>query len=122
MGFFFLGFAFFKLLNVTAFADVFGTYDIIAKRSRAYGLAYPFIELALGLVFLSNQFPAVSSLATIVVMGIGLIGVMAAVQKKQAIQCACLGTVFNLPMSIVTIIENSVMILMAAVMLAMQGS
>ena len=30
MGFFFLGFAFFKLLNIAKFADAFATYDIVA--------------------------------------------------------------------------------------------
>ena len=117
MGFFFLGFAFFKLLSVTAFADAFSTYDIIAKRSRGYALAYPYIELALGLLFVTRTSPVLASALTAVVMGVGLVGVVAAVRKKQAIQCACLGTVFNLPMTVVTIVENSTMIAMAIVML-----
>lgn len=117
MGFFFVAFAFFKLLDVSKFADAFATYDIIGKRSRAYGLSYPFIELGLGLLFLSGHFLLVANVLTVVIMSIGLVGVIRAVRKKQAIQCACLGTVFNLPMSIVTIIENSTMILMAAAMI-----
>lgn len=119
MGFFFLGFAFFKLLGVTAFADAFSTYDIIAKRSRGYALAYPYIELALGLLFVTRTSPVLASALTAVVMGVGLVGVVAAVRKKQAIQCACLGTVFNLPMTVVTIVENSTMIAMAVVMLVL---
>lgn len=117
MGFFFLGFAFFKLLDVSAFADAFSTYDILAKRSRYYALAYPFIELGLGLLFVSHLVPVVAIVLTVFVMGIGLVGVISAVSKQQAIQCACLGTVFNLPMSVVTIIENSSMIVMAVIML-----
>ena len=38
---------------------------------------------------------------------------------KQTIQCACLGTVFKLPMSVVTIIENLGMAAMAGWMLMM---
>lgn len=117
MGFFFLGFAFFKLLNVPKFADAFSGYDIIAKRSRTYALAYPLIEVLLGGMFLLNFLPAVASLGTIFVLGVGLWGVITAVRKRQTIQCACLGTAFNLPMSIVTIIENSVMVVMAVAML-----
>lgn len=117
MGLFFLGFAFFKLLDVSKFADAFSSYDLIAKRSRVYALAYPFIELVIGLSYLLSWAPAMTNLATIAVMGIGLIGVVRAVAKRQAIQCACLGTAFNLPMSSVTIIENSSMVLMAALML-----
>ena len=117
MGFFFLGFAFFKLLNVSGFADAFSTYDIIAKRSRIYALAYPWIELALGVLYLSGAMLLATNIVTALVMSLGLVGVVSAVRKKQAIQCACLGTVFNLPMSVVTIIENSVMIAMAVTMI-----
>ncbi|HAW32134.1 MauE/DoxX family redox-associated membrane protein [Gimesia sp.] len=117
MGFFFLGFAFFKLLDVSKFADAFATYDIVAKRSRLYALLYPFLEFSLGMAFIMGWLPALVNTVTLVVMGVGLIGVIKAVRKRQVIQCACLGTVFNLPMSAVTIIENSTMILMALFML-----
>lgn len=117
MGYFFLGFAFFKLLDISKFADAFATYDIVARRSRWYGLAYPWIEAALGIAFLFNVLPLLTNGATVIIMTVGLVGVIAAVRKKQTIQCACLGTAFNLPMSVVTIIENSVMALMAAVAL-----
>ncbi|MEZ6150337.1 MAG: hypothetical protein R3C09_09455 [Pirellulaceae bacterium] len=117
MGFFFLGFAFFKLLNIAKFADAFATYDIVARRSRAYALAYPWVELSLGLLFVTRTLPMLANILTAVIMSVGLIGVVAAVRKKQTIQCACLGTAFNLPMSVVTIIENSVMLAMALAML-----
>jgi cation transport ATPase len=117
MGFFFLGFAFFKLLNISKFADAFATYDIVARRSRAYALAYPWIELSLGLLFVTRALPVLANILTAVIMSVGLIGVIAAVRKKRTIQCACLGTAFNLPMSVVTIIENSVMLVMALAML-----
>ncbi len=51
---------------------------------------------------------------------VGLVSVIAAVRKKQAIQCACLGTAFDVPMSVVTIIENSVMIVMSAAMIVLR--
>ncbi|MGV3485862.1 MAG: heavy-metal-associated domain-containing protein [Planctomycetaceae bacterium] len=114
MGYFFLAFAFFKLLNVTKFADAFSTYDVLAKRSRLYAMLYPFVEFALGIAYLLNLYPRVTNGITVLIMTVGLIGVISAVRKKQAIQCACLGTAFNLPMSSVTIIENTVMALMAA--------
>ena len=117
MGFFFLGFAFFKLLNIAKFADAFATYDIVAQRSRSYALAYPWVELSLGLLFVTRALPMFANIITAVIMSVGLIGVIAAVRKKQTIQCACLGTAFNLPMSVVTIIENSVMLAMALTML-----
>ncbi len=118
MGFFFLGFAFFKLLDVSKFADAFASYDPLARRVRIYGLIYPLVEVGIGLLFVTQTWLVVANMLTILFLGVGLIGVVLAVRTKKAIQCACLGTVFNLPMSTVTIVENSVMIAMAIVALA----
>lgn len=113
MGGFFIVFAFFKWLNVIKFADAFSTYDVIAKRSRIYALAYPAIETGLGSAFMFRLFPLATNLITGLVMAVGLVGVVSAVRSGRSIQCACLGTAFNLPMSVVTIVENSVMLIMA---------
>ena len=48
---------------------------------------------------------------------VGAVGVVQATLSKQTIQCACLGTVFKLPMSVVTVIENLGMAAMASWML-----
>ncbi|MEO0471818.1 MAG: heavy metal-associated domain-containing protein [Bacteroidota bacterium] len=120
MGGFFVVFSFFKLLDVKAFAGAFASYDPIAKVSSVYGRVYPFIELALGIAYLMHWAPTSVYLATLLLLGIGTIGVVRAVLDKRTIQCACLGTVFNLPMSQVTIIENSLMIVMSLIMLVQQ--
>lgn len=117
MGGFFLAFSFFKLLNVRGFADAFQTYDVLARRSIGYGYVYPFIELALGIAYLSGVGPLLTNVVTLAIMLLGLVGVAKALAQKRRIQCACLGTVFNLPMSKVTLIEDGAMAVMAAVML-----
>ncbi|TAE40848.1 MAG: heavy-metal-associated domain-containing protein [Runella slithyformis] len=114
---FFLVFSFFKLLDVRAFANSFQMYDLLAARSRAYALAYPFIELALGVACLLHFQPRYVYMADIVIMGFGAMGVIQSVLDKRKIQCACLGSVFNLPMSTVTIIENTVMVLIGIALL-----
>lgn len=114
MGGFFMCFSFFKLLDIPAFAMSYSSYDIIAKRWLGYGYVYPFIELTLGLLFLIPAAHIVGNIATLVVMGISIIGVLQSVLNKRTIQCACLGAVFNLPMSTVTVIEDALMIAMAA--------
>jgi hypothetical protein len=53
-----------------------------------------------------------------VILGITTVGVTQVLRNKQTIQCACIGTGFNLPMSTVTIIENTLMIAMSAWMIA----
>ncbi|SDN93083.1 Copper chaperone CopZ [Rhodoferax sp. OV413] len=111
---FFLVFSFFKLLDVPAFADAYAGYDLLARRWRPWGHIYPYVELALGVAYLANFAPLWTNAVTLVVMGFSAIGVIGAVLDKRAIRCACLGTVFQLPMSTVTIIEDVGMVLMAA--------
>ena len=120
MGGFFIAFSFFKFLDVKAFANSFAMYDPIAAKIKGYGLIYPYIELGLGLLFLLQIDPLISNTLTIVILGITSIGVLQSILNKQKIQCACLGTVFNLPMTKVTLIENGTMILMAIFMLLNQ--
>lgn len=117
MGGFFLAFSFFKLLNLSGFADSYATYDIIARRWRGYGYLYAFLELALGLAYLTDFRPLLTNAVTFVVMGISLIGVLQSVLDRRKIRCACLGDVFALPMSTVTVIEDALMVVMAGIML-----
>ena len=115
---FFLVFSFFKLLDVTAFADTFQMYDVVAARSRVYALAYPFVELALGIAYLVHFEPTNTNAVTLVVMLVGTAGVVRTLLARRKIRCACLGAVFNLPMSYVTLAEDGLMAAMAALMLA----
>ena len=114
---FFLVFSFFKLLDIQAFATAYARYDLLAMRWPSWGLIYPFLELALGVAYLTNFNPLLTYWLTIGIMGFSAIGVIQAVASKTQIQCACLGTVFKLPMSTVTIIEDVGMVVMAAAML-----
>lgn len=114
---FFLVFSFFKMLDLHGFADSYGTYDIIARKWRGWGYVYAFIELGLGLAYLSGFQPVITNIMTLAVMTVSIIGVLQSVLNKRKIQCACLGAVFNLPMSTVTIIEDALMIAMSAGML-----
>lgn len=114
---FFLSFSFFKLINLKGFANSYAMYDIVAKKFKPWGFIYAFIELGLGLAFVINFNPIITNWATLIVMTISIIGVLQSVLNKKKIQCACLGAVFNLPMSTLTIIEDLLMIAMSAMML-----
>jgi cation transport ATPase len=116
---FFLVFSFFKLLDISGFADSYSMYDIVAKRWRGWGYVYVFVELGLGLAFALNIAPFIVNITMVAVMTISLIGVLQSVFNKRQIRCACLGAVFNLPMSTVTIIEDGLMILMGVAMLGL---
>lgn len=114
---FFIVFSFFKFLNLKAFAESYAMYDLLAMKVPSYGIVYPFIELGLGLAYLTSFHPQTTNWVTVIIMGFSSIGVIQSVLDKKKIRCACLGTVFNLPMSTVTIIEDLLMVGMAVVML-----
>ncbi len=114
---FFLSFSFFKLINLEGFANSYRMYDILATRWKAWGYVYPFVELFLGLAYLINFDPIVTNMTALIVMSLSIIGVIQSVLNKRKIQCACLGAVFDLPMSTITIIEDALMIIMSGFML-----
>lgn len=117
MGLFYIVFSFFKLLDLKGFPESFRMYDPLAKVLPAYGWMYPFIELALGLLFLMRIGISSALIITLIILGITTIGVTKSLLSKTSIQCACLGTALKLPMTKATFIENSIMIIMAVVML-----
>ncbi len=117
MGAFFLVFSFFKMLDLRGFADSYASYDIIARKWHGWAYTYAFIELALGIAFIFGFQPLLTNGLTFVVMLISIVGVLQAVMNKRKIQCACLGAVFNLPMSTITILEDALMIIMSGLMI-----
>lgn len=114
---FFIVFSAMKFLNWKGFAEAYQTYDLVAKKSKAYSYAYPLIELALGLAYLFRWNPTLTNLITVIVMTISAAGVAQALRKNQKFQCACLGVVFKIPMTKITLMEDVLMGGMALAML-----
>ena len=117
---FFLIFSAFKLLDIRGFAEGYSTYDLLAKRWYTYGYIYPFLELSLGILYLTQWVPTATQLATVIIMGFSSLGVINSLLKKQKFQCACLGTILKVPLSSVTLIEDLTMVILAAVALIMR--
>ena len=114
---FFLVFSGFKFLNLSGFAQGYSTYDLLARRWFAYGYIYPFIELTLGLAYLIGYNPPLTNLVTVGVMTFSGVGVVQSVAKKRNFKCVCLGTIIDVPLTNVTIIEDFGMASMALLML-----
>lgn len=117
MALFFLIFGAFKVAKLREFAQAYSTYDLIAKKFLLYGYVYPFLELGLGLSYLLKINPFLTNISTLVLMLISAVGVFIELQKGKMIVCACLGTVFKIPMTYVTLSEDLIMALMALIML-----
>lgn len=105
-----------KIYNVSDFTMTFAKYDLLASRSDTYARLYPFIELVLAIGYLSGVYLLVVNAVTFVVMTIGAIGVYQKMHDDEVLMCACLGAVFNVPMTWVTLVEDSLMAAMAVVM------
>jgi copper chaperone CopZ len=122
MGLYFLVFSLFKLVNLKGFVDAFTMYDLIAIRHSEYACVYPFIELALGVLYLRNSFTFALNAFTFILMNISSLGVFQALRQQKTIKCACLGSLFNLPMTYVSLFEDVLMSVMAFVCLVRAGS
>jgi len=117
---FFLVFSAFKFLNLRGFAEGYASYDLLAQRFSTYGFIYPFLELGLGILYLGAWLPVATPVLTIIIMGFSSLGVINSLLKKQQLQCACLGTILNVPLSSITLIEDLTMVVLAALSLVMR--
>lgn len=123
MGMFFLTFGGFKAYNLEGFKEAFKSYDILAEKSDTYATIYPFLELGLGVLYISLIFRTSFVLevfthsSAMIIMSVGGVGVLNAIREGRDLQCACLGNVFNIPMTKVTLAEDLGMALMAGMML-----
>ena len=117
MGLFFVVFGLLKVINLKGFKDAYLMYDVVAMKFPRYGYVYPFIELSLGILYLASVFPIFTNITTLVVMSVSALGVYLKLKKKEKIICACLGVVFKVPMTWVTLAEDLLMAAMASGML-----
>ena len=117
IGLFYIVFSFFKILDIKGFSMSFRMYDPLAKKAPMYGYIYPFIEVLLGVMFLTRFEVNIALIITVIILGVTTIGVTQTLLNKRAIKCACLGTTLNLPMTEATFIENALMIIMALILI-----
>ena len=122
MGIFFIVFSLFKMPDWKGFVRAFSMYDLIAKRIKGYAWIYPGIEFVIGILYLVNYFVGgfyllTAAWVTLFIMGIGSIGVAKNIFSKNKVQCACLGTKINVPLTKVTLLEDIIMVIMAIMLL-----
>jgi glutaredoxin len=107
-----------KLMDLDSFTQSFQKYDLVTKRFKPYGKIYPFLELAIGLGFLSGIAPLLTGIAATTVGILGSISVFKAVYvDKMALNCACVGGNSKAPLGIVSMTENLMMAIMGALLI-----
>jgi hypothetical protein len=118
MGGFLVFFGSFKLIGYEMFITMFPMYDPIAKRFKYYAWGYPFLEIFLGALYCLNLVALPRDAITLFIFSVGAYGILKNLPRGgQIVHCACLGNVIKLPLSTVTLIENTSMAVMAFVML-----
>jgi len=113
MGYFFLVFGLLKVIRLRGFVSAYRMYDVLAMRSKTYAYIYPFIELSFAAAYLLVWQVKIVSGVVVVVMLIGAYGVYRKLRQREEVPCACLGTVFKIPMTYVTLGEDLLMAAMA---------
>ncbi|MCA9769932.1 heavy-metal-associated domain-containing protein [Candidatus Dependentiae bacterium] len=117
MAAFFLVFGGFKVINIAGFAKAYAEYDLIAAHMPQYGYIYPFLEVGLGFAYLTGWQPIIINSFALILMLVSAAGVFNELRKGKQIICACLGVVFKIPMTYVTLFEDLLMAGMAFFML-----
>lgn len=106
-----------KLQDLDKFSTMFLNYDLLAQKWVRYGYVYPFVETIAGLLMFMGVFTWLSAPAVLFIAGIGAISVIKAVYiDKRELKCACLGD-SRVPLGFVSLLENVMMLGMAAWML-----
>jgi glutaredoxin len=109
-----------KLQDVDRFATMFLNYDLLARRWVPYGTIYPYAEGLAGVLMAAGVLTWLSAPIALFIGGIGAVSVFKAVYvDKRSIKCACVGGSSNVPLGFVSMLENVMMVAMAAWMLAM---
>ena len=108
-----------KLMDVDGFAKGFAQYDLVTRRFKPYGKAYPFLEMAIALGFLSGIAPLATGIGSLAVGLSGGVSVVKAVYlDKKDLTCACIGGNSKAPLGIVSFAENAMMAVMGAFLIA----
>ncbi len=113
MGSFFLIFGIFKITDLSGFVIAYKKYNLVAHYITAYAYAFPFIQIGLGVAYLLHIFPLLSNIINFMIMSLGFISVLIKLIQKEVVPCACLGTLFKHPLSLVSLLENALMVAMS---------
>ena len=75
------------------------------------------MEVALAFVYFADIGGIYRDIFTFGLMSVSTIGVVQKLRQKEEIPCACLGMVFKLPMTWVTLVEDVLMAVEALIMI-----
>ncbi len=122
MGSVFVLFGVLKLVNLQQFVALFRKYDVISQQWRGYAFMYPFLEIGVGIGLLVGSGLQVLYIFVLVLMSVSLASVTRSIYTGKQLRCGCLGSLFNIPLSYVTVAENLLMLGMASYLIGSSPS
>lgn len=120
MGWYFILFGALKVIGFTNFVETYLTYNILAQKIPLYAYCYPFIECSIGILYILGFNSILLNAVTFIIMIADAVSVSRALQVDQVMQCACMGTLFNIRLTFVSFIEDVIMAAMALFMVFLQ--
>lgn len=119
MGYFFVVFGAFKIADLRTFAMGYREYDLITKNLPVWGFMYPFVELALGGLYLFGFADQRLDIIALALSALTVLSVWLKLRRRETIHCVCLGNLLRVPLTYVSLVEYGVMGAMALIMLAL---
>lgn len=117
MGGFMIVFGGLKLIGIEVFVKVAPLYDLIARRIKPYKYIYPLIQVFLGLMFIIGLFQVFTSVVSLVFGLSSLLGMIQILSSRGPIRLSYLGTIIGLRFSTVSILENTIIVVLSTISL-----
>jgi hypothetical protein len=86
-------------------------YDFIAQKFKSYAYAFPIFEVVFGVLFILQKEYLYLEYLCLVLFITNIIVIANALEKRRNFTCACMGGLFNLPLSYVSILESLTMVI-----------
>lgn len=102
-----------KLLDYEIFTEHFSAYDLCAKRDSRYTYLYPFVEVTLGLWYLTGLVPFAAHIGAISLMGLGAAGILQAVGHGFEGRCVNYGSLQRADLSLASLYPHTLVIALA---------
>ncbi len=117
MGGFMILFGSFKLIGIEVFIKVFPLYDLVAKRFKPYTYIYPLLQIFLGMLYIAGLMSVLRDIVTLAMAVSGGLGILKIVSTRGPIKLSYLGNTIKLRFSTVTLLENTIMAVLAFILL-----
>lgn len=108
----------FKLISFDSYLSIIPDYDPLANRFDWYGLAYPVVEVVLGICYILDIAPSFRHEITLFMVVVGLAGMVTnLLHKGPTTKNTWLGNVFRLPMSTAILFEDAILTVVVIVLI-----